>query len=120
MQGLPTLDDFHTLEKYYHQAAQATHLTTNTPNGYPQYPEQISCLMNYITSSNWCDKHYQPKETSKILAQIDQANLHQVCSLLTAFARSERFSTGSWQSTLTKQRLEPILKRAKHLTHKKP
>ena len=83
---------------------------------YPDYPSQIRELMNYITSSSWCNPQYKPTETKEILTRLDSADLSEVRSVLTAVSRSERFCTGAWKNALEDGRLDQVVSRAEKIT----
>ena len=118
MNSEPTADDFALLLRYFEEAMagrEAISWSDGFPD-YPVYPEAVEALMDYISSSPWCNHEYEPGETKEILDHIDSADMTQVRSALTAIARHERFCDGSWQGSLEDGILSPVIERARQLT----
>ena len=114
MSDYPTEDDAKRLRGLV-DSAMAVRYDITWDHDYPNYPEQIRELMTYITTSVWCNSQYKPAKTKQIPDHLDQADLEEVRSLLTALSRSERFLTGSWKNALESGRLENVVQRAEQL-----
>jgi hypothetical protein len=82
---------------------------------YPEYPEPIAGLMNYIGSSPWCNDQYDPGDTGAIFDRLYSADLADVRTVLTAIYRSERFCDGGWEIYLSDGVLARVIERARHL-----
>lgn len=114
MTPFPDAEDLKKLRSLHEEAlaslSEATRVELRT-----DYPEAIRILMDYIISSKWCDPAYNPSETESLIKRIDVITLFEICSLLTALVRSERFSDGSWQWSLKNGIFATAIRRAEQL-----
>ena len=109
---LPTRQDIkQLLEKY----AAATKSEISWAAHYPNYPDSVLALMQYITSSAWCNPNYPAGNMSEIFDRVDSASVIDVTSMLTAIARGERFVTGHWKASIESGQLKAVINRALQL-----
>ena len=105
--------DIAELEQKYLAAKSAVDSITHR-GGYPVYPEPIKqFFLHYLT--RWQNTSYNPKESGERIKQIESASLIDLCSILTLFMRSERFSDGAWIEILKSDNIERVIARAKTL-----
>jgi len=114
MNAEPTSQDLNLLKAHY-ESAVADRDAMEWTGDSPDYPESIPALMTYVTSSAWCNQDYQPTETKEILGRLQSASLSEVCSVLTAISRSERFCTGSWKRVMEDGKMSLVVARAEEL-----
>ena len=108
----PNSQDMAQLLQKYEAAARAE---IPWKGAYPNYPESVSDLMQYITSSAWCNPNYPANDMRAIFMCRDSASIEEVQSMLTSIVRGERFCTGYWQSSLESGELKSVVDRAKQL-----
>lgn len=114
MPTVPNIDDFECLTKHCARAMTVAHEMTWLDD-YPDYPDAVIDLMNYINTSPWCDVEYPPEKTLEIFENVKTVDLLEVRSALTAISRAERFCTGSWISALRDGKLHNVIERARQL-----
>ncbi len=62
---LPNRDDFHCLTQHYARAVSVADKMTWLDD-YPEYPDAVIDLMNYINTSPWCDVENPSEKTMEI------------------------------------------------------
>ena len=110
----PNADDFHSLQEHYTRAMKVADEMTWLDD-YPEYPDTVIDLMNYINTSPWCDVEYPPEKSLEIFENVKTADLLEVRSALTAISRAERFCTGSWITAFNDGKLKNVIERAREL-----
>lgn len=106
--------DIDRLETGYRRA-KASLSEVTWPAGYPSYPEAISAFMLSLCQPPWGRHDYDPRQTSGLLERLEQASSTELCHVLTALGRAERFSDGIWISYLEDDRFDRIIARARDL-----
>lgn len=102
------------LEADYQTAKNALD-KVNYINTYPVYPGAISEFMKKVCQPPWLGDSYNIKDVERIMTNIEVASIPELCCVLVAFSRYERFSDGYWISVLESNRLDPIIARLKVL-----
>lgn len=108
----PTSQDVEQLLKKYEVAASAK---ITWKEAYPNYPDSVFTLMDYITSSVWCNPNYPASEMHAVFKRLDTASIEDVQSMLTSIVRADRFCTGYWQSSIQSGQLKSVIDRAMQL-----
>ena len=106
--------DIAALESRYHLAKQALG-AVRYAGGYPVYPKEISEFMAYLSGSCWNNRAYDPGRISALVEQIDVAEYIDLCSVLTAVHRGERFCDGHWITQLKGDTVDKVINRARNL-----
>jgi hypothetical protein len=86
---------------------------------YPEYPDSIVALMNYIARSDWLHSHYNKFDKNELFANISNANFEKIMAAFTYICRSEKWVTGSWKDIMENNAIMPILDRANELFRKR-
>ena len=110
----PTFADLERLEAFL-QAAMSALGDIRWDDMYPEYPEAVSALMEYIAVSPWCDFDYDPQDAERILGHMENANMEEVRSAITAMCRYERFCSGGWERLLNDGSVASAVGRARTL-----
>lgn len=108
------INDMIELESKYELACNALN-SIEYINGYPNYPKEIREFMGMLVQPPWGDSSYDPSKISNIMDSIENASFNDICWVLTAANRSERFCDGSWVAILKERKLSPVFKRIKVL-----
>ena|SRR5690606_24979148 len=106
--------DIDRLETGYLHAKAALKAVT-WPGGYPAYPKAVSAFMLSLCQPPWGRQDYDPRLTTGLLERLEQASATELCHVLTALGRAERFSDGIWISYLEDDRFDRIIARARAL-----
>ncbi|MCB1554388.1 MAG: hypothetical protein KDJ14_11335 [Xanthomonadales bacterium] len=107
-------EDVDALEAGY-RSAKAALADVTYASGYPVYPQTISAFMQSLCAPPWGRRDYDPRRTMALLKRIEDVGEIDLCHLLTALGRAERFSDGIWISYLEDDRFDRIVARARVL-----
>lgn len=112
-----TYQDVLELEHAYFRAKSALdRVEYETQQGYPSYPMEIKSFMLSLTESKWGNKSYDPRKTKEFIDNLDSADLFACTSIMTSYARGERFSDGLWKTVLSGDVFDKVIDRLKQLT----
>jgi len=109
-----SLEDLTELKRLY-TAAKAVVERAQWNGCHIGYPVEIRDFFHHIVDSVWCERTYDPSQTSALRESISTASLQEVRCLLTAYSRIERMSDGAWKTILEQDHLAPVLERAEAL-----
>ncbi len=109
-----TLADLDALEQKYQLAKGALDKIT-AQNYYPVYPAEIKEFMGRLGQPPWGQTNYAAMDYSSVLHNIAAANLTEICCVLTAVCRAERFCDGAWQGVLRRAELDPVFQRLRQI-----
>jgi hypothetical protein len=85
---------------------------------YPIYFDDVHQFFRLAAQPCWWDKGYVKKKPGKMLKDsknIENANIHEIKTMLTYFVRGERFCDEFWDGVLLSGKLIALLKRLKTL-----
>ena len=85
---------------------------------HPIYPDSVWTLMQYITSSLWCNPNYPTAEKQSMSMRLESASIRDVQFMLTSIAHAERFCTGAWKFSIESGELKSIIDKAVELFHR--
>lgn len=104
----------------YQQALMAFQAWRPSRGDYFDYPPELNAFMGRLQESPWVRYDYEPHQAVAIEQRLDQATLDDICCLLTAWSRAERFCDGAWYQIFEEQRLELVLWRLQVLIGRAP
>lgn len=110
----PSPEDLVHLEKNYQAALDSVNEIKWTEE-FPDYPESVVHFMCYILGSVWVNRDYEVTHDRPITLIDEPSTVAEIQSSLTALARSERISTGSWKQTIETDRVRPLIDRARQI-----
>ena len=108
------LADIAELESLYH-IAKRTLGEVRYVGGYPAYPEKISEFMSYLSGLCWNNPAYDPGNVPALTESVSEATYIDLCSILTAVHRGERFCDGHWITQLKGDTVDKVIDRARSL-----
>jgi hypothetical protein len=109
----PSREDLNHLEQNYRDAL-ASISEIKWTGEFPDYPESIVHFMCYILGSVWVNRD-PSVSTAKASLSLEPNTMVDIQSHLTAVARSERLSAGSWKQSLEADQISLLIEKAKKL-----